>query len=272
MTTTPAPALSQDLDLSGTSRVPFGRLVKVEVRKMVDTRAGFWLLLSTGILLLAITILVMVVALLSDDVTIGANGWSQVMGFVLSLMLPVFAITVVTSEWGQRTNLVTFTHEPHRARVIGAKLTAVVLMALAALALALVLGAVANLIYAALDGSSPNWNLEPSTLAWTIVIQLLYFFMAFGFGSLLLNAPGAIAIYYAIALIVPFMVSGPIFGLASWGPDVVPWYDLNFATQALVDGTDLKGKEIAQILVTSFAWVVVPFTLGLNRILRAEVK
>ena len=37
--------------------VPFSRLFKVELRKMFDTRAGFWLMISTGILI-ALTLLI----------------------------------------------------------------------------------------------------------------------------------------------------------------------------------------------------------------------
>ena len=36
----------QGLDLSGTAPLPFTRLVRVELRKMADTRAGRWLLIS----------------------------------------------------------------------------------------------------------------------------------------------------------------------------------------------------------------------------------
>ena len=32
------------IDISQASKVPFSRLVRVELRKMADTRAGFWLL------------------------------------------------------------------------------------------------------------------------------------------------------------------------------------------------------------------------------------
>ncbi len=38
----------QVLDVSGTPRVPFARLVSVELRRARDTRAGLWLLVSIG--------------------------------------------------------------------------------------------------------------------------------------------------------------------------------------------------------------------------------
>ena len=43
--------------------VPFSRLLRVELRKLVDTRAGFWLLASIGV----ITVAVVVVFLFAAD-------------------------------------------------------------------------------------------------------------------------------------------------------------------------------------------------------------
>ena len=47
-----------------------------------------------------------------------------VSGAVLGYFLPVLLILMVTSEWSQRTGLTTFTLEPHRGRVVGAKFVA----------------------------------------------------------------------------------------------------------------------------------------------------
>ena len=41
---------------------PFHRLVRVELRKSYDTRAGFWLLAAIGLIVLAAEIIVLVVA------------------------------------------------------------------------------------------------------------------------------------------------------------------------------------------------------------------
>ena len=125
-TTTHAPSFRAAVapDPSVTA-VPFSRLLRVELRKLVDTRAGFWLLTSIG----AITAVVVVVFLLAadpDQLTfinfVGATATPQ------SLLLPVLGILAVTAEWSQRTGLVTFTLEPNRARTAVAKLTAVVLI------------------------------------------------------------------------------------------------------------------------------------------------
>ena len=127
------------IDVSQTEAVPFGRLARVEIRKMVDTRSGFWLLLCTALLLVITTGITLLVVGLNDNVEPGATVISQILTIPLSLLLPVFAIQTVTSEWSARTALVSFTLEASRGRVLLAKLVAVVALAVAAMLLALVL-------------------------------------------------------------------------------------------------------------------------------------
>ena len=275
MTATDSVSRPYSLDVSGTEQIPFGRMVRVEARKMVDTRAGFWLLMITALLLVAAAAITLLVVL-TNDFDLTAANLVQIMIVPLSLLLPVFAITTVTSEWSQRTGLVTFTHEPRRIRVAAAKLATVVLLVLVTIAAAILLGALCNVLYGALSGNTPVWNLEAGLFFWTVVNQLLYFLMAFGFGMLLLSTPAAIAIYYVVALLLPFMVYGPIYGILSWGPDVVPWVDLGFALTPLVSSgsgaPDVSGKVYAQVAVTTFVWVVLPLFLGAWRTRRVEIK
>ena len=56
-------------------------------------------------------------------------------------LLPVLGILLVTQEWGQRTAMVTFTLEPHRGKVMGAKVLAALAFGMLAVLLALVLAA-----------------------------------------------------------------------------------------------------------------------------------
>ncbi|THV18125.1 hypothetical protein E9934_00225 [Nocardioides caeni] len=62
----PAPVGPPTLDLGKSGRTPFGRLVTVEWRKMVDTRSGIWLLAITGGLLALVAGLVVLVVGLND--------------------------------------------------------------------------------------------------------------------------------------------------------------------------------------------------------------
>ena len=72
--------------------------------------------------------------LLDDDVRVSANAFAQIMTIPVSLLVPVLAISSITSEWSQRTGLVSFTLEPHRMRVVWAKYATVLILALATLA------------------------------------------------------------------------------------------------------------------------------------------
>lgn len=263
------------LDISGTERVPFSRLVKVEARKMTDTRAGFWLMLITGVLIVLAMAITLLVVLL-NDLEITADTFGQIMTIPLSLLVPVFAITAVTSEWSQRTALTTFALESHRTRVVGAKLVTVVGLALATIALAIVFGAIGNLLYGAMSGNDVVWNIDLSVFAWLVIQQLLFFLMAFAFGMLILNTPGAVAAYYVVALLLPLMVYGILYAIFDWAKDTIPWIDLSYALAPYIGQDPTVGDPTTtsafQVLSATTLWVVIPMVLGTRRILRAEVK
>lgn len=259
--------------------VPFGRLVSVEVRKMVDTRAGTWLFVITGGLIALVMGLVLLVLALNDDVTISASGWMQAMVIPVSILLPVFAILTITTEWGQRTNLVTFTLEPRRGRVLAAKLVAVSVFALATIVLAIALGALGNVLYGAITGNDVVWNVTGRELFWTVVVQLAFFLMAFALASLLLSTPAAIAVFYVVALILPLIVYPILMVFFGWARDLLPWIDFNYAAAPLVGGTDMMGEPVqvealdyVRFLVAIGLWVVLPGVLGGMRVVKSEIK
>ena len=57
---------SHPLDISATPPIPFWRLVLVELRKAYDTRAGFWLLFTIGLLITLLQVVSLVAFLLQD--------------------------------------------------------------------------------------------------------------------------------------------------------------------------------------------------------------
>lgn len=260
------------LDFSGTARVPFGRLVKVELRKMFDTRAGLWLGLITGLLIVLAMAITLLVVALNDEVSVSAGTFSAIMTIPVSLLFPVLAIVIVTSEWGQRTSLVTFTLEAHRARVVLAKLVTVMILAVATIGIAIVAGSIGNLLAAAISGTDVVWDLEPGIFAWVLVSQLLYFLMAFAFAMVFLNSPGAISVYYIVALLLPLMVYGTLYAIFEWAQDLIPWIDLQYAMTPFLNGETTEGMDWVRVGVTTAVWVALPLAVGVRRILRAEVK
>ena len=82
------------------ARPGLGRLVAVELRKTIDTRAGFWLQVA----MVALTAVVVVVRLLVGDAA--HHTFQSVLDAGLqpaAILLPVLGILLVTSEWSQRT-------------------------------------------------------------------------------------------------------------------------------------------------------------------------
>lgn len=260
-------------------KIPFTRLVSVETRKMLDTRGGRWLLIITALLLLVALGLTLLVLALNDDVGITASGFAEIMVIPLSILLPVFAILTVTSEWSQRTNLVTFSLEPHRGKVFAAKYLAVVILALGAIVVAIVAGAIGNVIYGMMDGAETTWNLDGSVLAWNIALQLIFFSIAFAFGLVFLNTPAAVALFYVIIVFVPFMVYSTLMALFEWARNLIPWIDVNIAAAPFISEYDwvgnpveLTGENYAQLAVSITIWLVIPLIVGTLRVLKIESK
>src|SRR6476660_7154447 len=86
--------------------IPMTRLVGVALRKMFDTRAGFWLIASVGIVAVLATAAVI---LWAPDSAIDQETFSSAIGGPLSVILPIIGLLSVTSEYSQRTGLTTYT-------------------------------------------------------------------------------------------------------------------------------------------------------------------
>ena len=115
-------------------RVPLTRVIQVELRKMFDTRSGFWLIASIAISAVLAT---GGVILWAPDDQLTYSTFATAIRFPVVIILPLIAILSVTSEWSQRTGLTTFTLVPHRSRIITAKAISAVAIAIAAMVLAL---------------------------------------------------------------------------------------------------------------------------------------
>lgn len=266
-TSVSAPALT--FDVSGTHGIPFGRLFLVELRKSADTRAGRWLI---GITVLAalLTDVIFLIVVVAKDIDSSYGGFVAGAAFFSQALLPVLGIMLVTSEWSQRTAMTTFALEPRRMRVIWAKMLAGVSLTAFVIVFALVVGAVCNLVFAAIQGQSPDW-----TFGWTgftafIVNQTFAMLGGFALACLLLNSPAAIVTFvvYKWVLPIPFAIGA---ALMSWFDSVVGWIDFQTAQNRLYDG-GLSGTEWGQLVVSGTLWLVVPLVIGLWRIRRAEVK
>ena len=144
LNTTPTPVVGATTGSATTHRaIPMSRIVTTELRKMFDTRSGFWLMASIGILAMLASAAVVA---FSSDAGMTYSAFATAIGYPMTVVLPIVAILSVTSEWSQRSGLTTFTLVPHRGRIIAAKAVACVGVAVATIPLAFALGALGNVV------------------------------------------------------------------------------------------------------------------------------
>lgn len=265
-TTTAPPTEYATIDMAA-PRVPMTRLVKVEMRKLVNTRAGFWLVMAMLIIAALITTAMLIWAP-DDQLTFGQM--FGMMNIPFGFLLPVLAILLVTSEWSQRTGLVTFTIEPKRARVVVAKLIVSLIAALGAVLAALALGAIGNLL-AALFHDGPgvgSWDMTWTGVGNSALLQFLALLQGFGFGMLIMNSAAAIVLYFVlptvwsiIAAIIPWLRE-----------NVQQWADLGSAMAPFQSGDSVSGEAWQHLASAGAIWILLPLLLGTWRLLRSEVK
>ena len=218
------PATTEAAPARRTARpIPTTRLVKIELRKMFNTRSGFWMLISIGVLSVIATGAVIIFA--PDDAVTYENLASAI-GFPMSVILPMIAILAVTSEWSQRSGLTTFTLVPSRGRVIGAKAIATVLVGLGSMAVAFAVGALGNVAGSALAGVDTVWDISMSMAPQMVLGDLVGMAIGFTLGVVLRNSAAAIVGYFVVSFVMP----GILVLLAQvrpWFEDLQPWIDWN---------------------------------------------
>jgi len=271
LTTTPAPAgaaaPARESALGPARPIGFGRLVGVESFKMFNTRSGFWLIASIGILAALATGAVLA---FGGESSMTFETFSSAVGVPMAVILPVVAILSITSEWSQRTGLTSFTLVPHRGRVIAAKLVVALAIGLVGILLATGIGALGNLAGAALHGIDPVWGFSLADQALVVLASTLGMLMGFTFGALFRSSPVAIVAYFVYSLVLPNLFGALAF-YQDWFSDLWPWVDFFYSTTNLYDGTQ-SGREWAQLATSGLIWMVIPLAFGLWRTSRSEVK
>ncbi len=249
------------------SPVPLSRVVQVELRKMFDTRSGFWLMASIGIAALLATAAVI---LFAPDSELTYNNFGAAVGAPMAVILPIVAILSVTGEWSQRSGLTTFTLVPHRGRVIGAKAIASVLVAVVSMLLAFAIGALGNLAGTAIAGTPVVWNISFAECLCIVLANVLGLLTGFMLGVLIRNSAGSVVAYFVYSFALPPLLAVLAFN-QKWFEDLRGWVDVNYAQGFLFNDVP-TGEQWAQIAVTGVCWLIVPLAVGLRLVMRSEVK
>jgi ABC-type transport system involved in multi-copper enzyme maturation permease subunit len=242
--------------------IPFSRLVKTELRKLVDTRAGRWLVIAT-LVLTPVVMAVMVAAAPTKDLTY--NKFVDFTQAPQKYLLPVLGILTMTSEWSQRTGLVTFTLEPRRGRVLKAKFVAATALGLSATAMVFVFAAIGNVLGRLVRDGDGSWSFGAAGFGEITLVLLIGLVQGLVFGMALLASAAAIVTYF----VVPTLWSA-LFSSASM-KQTAPWFDLNQAGGALYN-QNITGKGWLQLMVALAIWIGVPLAIGVLRVRRAEIK
>ncbi len=249
------------------AQIPLSRIVRVELRKMFDTRSGFWLIASIVITGLIATIATIAFA---PDQDLTYYNFAKAVGFPITVILPMVALLSITSEWSQRSGLTTFTYVPHRGRLVGAKTVASVTVAIASMLFAFVAGALGNVVASIIAGTPMVWDLSVGHATTIVLGNLVSLLTGTMLGMLLRSSAGALVTYFVITLVVPNLFE-LLAASQSWFAHLQPWVDLGYAQTFLFEGMQ-TGAEWAHIASTVLIWIVLPGLVGLRLVLRSEVK
>jgi hypothetical protein len=231
----------------------------VELRKAVDTRSGFWLLFAVFGLTIAFAIAQALVGHTNDHTLhniLIATVWPAY------VLLPVVGILLISSEWSQRTTLITFALVPQRCRVLVAKFLAGVVIASVALIASLANAALVKAVAA--SGTTETWSLSGIVLAQTLLLVVLAMVTGLGYGAALLSSAPAIVLSFVLPL--GWSALGSIPALEG----TARWLDASKSFAPLTDHA-MNATEWARVGSTVALWTLVPVLIGIWRISRSEV-
>ena len=241
-------------------RQSFIRLVRMELRKMVDTRSGRWLLI--GIVALAVAGLSWGLTHLDP----GRLAFTDVLDLALvpvDLILPVVGILAMTSEWTQRTALTTFTLSPGRIPVLFAKLVAAITLAMAVVTVIVGLAFAATALGGVIGGDGASYDHALRAITGSALTDGLNVLMAAGFG-LVASVTAVGVLGYYIAPTAWALLSQSVLH------EKGDWLDV-FRAFNNVSRFDLSG-HVPQTLTAIGFWIVLPVAVGLFTANRREVK
>jgi len=241
-------------------RPGLGRLTAVELRKMVDTRSGFWVPIAVAVFTLAAAIIA----------SANHGGRDGTLAHVFhaattpaAFLLPVMGVLLICGEWSQRTTLTTFTLVPSRKRVIAGKFGASLIVSTVALLVSLLLTVVCASAFGHAAGGVGSLSLPVIARGWVFVVCGMAMGLAFG-AAILVSAPAIVA--YLLLPTVWDAVVGNISGLAG----IARWLDSSLTLSPLTEQS-MSATQWAHALVTFVVWIGIPAVIGWARISSGDI-
>jgi hypothetical protein len=244
---------------AGHPRPGLGRLVAVELRKIINTRSGFWLQIAT---ITAAVVVVIVRCVVGDAAD---HDFASVLDVGLkpaAILLPITGVLIITSEWSQRTGMITFALVPARARVFYAKLAASLVLTIAMLVASV--GIVAAGVLVSSPGTDGTWSDAAPLLGQSTIYLTAGTLTGLAFGAVFLaSAPAFVALFvipiaWSAAVLLPFLTNA------------APWSDTRIALDPMTQHV-LNTAQWAHAATAEALWMAIPLLIGAWRITRAEV-
>jgi ABC-2 type transport system permease protein len=234
--------------------ISFRSLLAAELRKTVSTRAARVLLAAS----LALTIAAEAIPLVfTRSVTQDHTSYLTWAALGLSRLLPIMLMMAMTAEWSQRTALTTFTLEPRRGRVLSAKITAGLIIAVACGVFAFAVGSVAAALSPHVRGGE-NWSVVAGFALFVAATSAI----GIAIGAALHNTAAAIVTYFAVAGAASLLMIPALSRAGEW------------INTGQTFGWVLAGQwsgHAAQILVSAALWIALPLVVGTARTLRRDI-
>lgn len=162
------------------------------------------------------------------------NSIASGIGIAMTVVLPIIAMSSVTSEWRQRSGLTTFALVPNRGRVISAEAISSVGVAVVSIPLAFGIGVLGNVVGTAISGIDPVWDLAITNLLTIVLANVLGMAVGFMLGVVVRSSAGAIVAYFVDSFLLSTL--SLLAASQDWVRDLQPWVDFDYAQGALFDG------------------------------------
>src|SRR5215210_4179576 len=158
--------------------------------------------------------------------------------------------------------MITFTLVPVRSRILGAKLIASLVLALAMLVMSVAVVA-AGVLFAS-PGVDGTWSDAATLIGQSAVFLTTGMLVGVAFGAILLASAPAIVALFALPITWTAVASLSFFTAAA------PWLDTRLALAPLHEEV-LSATQWAQAGTALALWMLLPLLIGIRRITRQEV-
>ena len=239
--------------------IPFGALLRAELRKTTSVRAARWLLAGTAALAVAAEAIPLI---FTHDVSQTRASFLTWSALGVSRLLPIVLLMAMTSEWSQRTAMTTFALEPRRGRVLTAKALAGLCVAAAAGVFSFAVATITVLAAAHPGHHHIGTGWDWAELGGFAVFVIATSAIGIAVGAAVQNTAAAIVTYFALAAAFSILMVPALEKVGDW------------VNTAQTFGWLLDGQfhgHTAQIAVSAAVWIALPLAIGTVRTLRRDV-